>query len=322
MANILVTGATGFVGTKLCAVLRREGHVLSGTTRDSNTRAGPENIPLNLVGEIGPETDWSRALVGAEIVVHLAARVHVMREESGTPLDAFRRTNRDGTRSLAAQSARAGVRRMIFVSTVKVHGEESRERAFHESDPPAPKDAYSVSKWEAEQAITDVAAETGLEFVILRPPLVYGPGVKGNFLDLLRACARGRPLPLGKIENRRSLINVMNLAEAIAGCVTHPGIIGETFLLRDDESLSTPELVGRTADALGAHIRLLKIPIWALRAAGMMAGRRSAIDRLTESLVVDDSKIRRMVGWSPTITVDRGLAETADWFLKNQIQLL
>lgn len=315
MTRILITGATGFVGRTLCAALRQGDHLLTGTTRDAALRAGPGNIPLNVIGDIGPDTDWSRALAGAEIVIHLAARTHVMKEDARDPLAEYRRINRDGTRHLAASAAAAGVKRLIFLSSIKVNGERTDAEPFRESAPPQPEDGYGISKWEAEQALTETAASSELETVIIRPPLIYGPGVKGNLLSLLRACAAGRTLPLGAIANRRSLISVQNLCDAITRCIDHPDAVGKTFLIRDGEDLSTPALFQRTANALGTRVRLLSVSPKLLRLAGKLAGRAGAIGRLTESLTVDDSLIRETLGWAPPFTVDRGLATMAAWFL-------
>ncbi|NQV56422.1 MAG: NAD-dependent epimerase/dehydratase family protein [Rhodospirillales bacterium] len=318
MSRILITGATGFVGRALAAELRKAGHLLSGTTRRPNLGQGPSDVPLYQIGEMGPDTDWSTAISGAEIVVHLAARVHVMKETSNQSLALFRATNTDGTRRLAETAARAGVRRFIFLSTVKVMGEETAGAPFKETDSAMPSDAYAISKWDAEQALTDISVRAGMEAIILRPPLAYGPHVRGNFLSLLKICARGFPLPLASINNTRSLLSVGNLASAIATAAAHPAAANGAYLLSDGEDLSTPDLIRRTAHALGRKARLYQLPIPLLEAAGALIGRREAIKRLTGSLSVDSAKFAATFGWRPRQSVDEGLAETADWFLNSR----
>jgi UDP-glucose 4-epimerase len=314
MANILITGALGFVGRALTVRLRRDGHRLSGTTRDAERRAGAQEIPLHLVPPFDGETDFSRIVAGAEIVIHLAARVHVIKERAADPLAQFRHTNRDGTRNLAMASAKAGVKRFIFISTAKVMGEDSGAGAFTDAMSPAPEDAYALSKWEAEQALAEVAAGTGLEIVILRPPLVHGPGVEGNLATLLKACARGLVLPFGTVANRRSLIHVDNLADAIAACLTDPRAAGERFLLSDGEPVSTPELAAKLARGLGRRPRLLNVPPGLLLFLGRLIGRSGEVRRLIGSLVVDDARFRGTLDWSPPVSRDAGLEETAMWY--------
>lgn len=280
----------------------------------------PEDVPwlanadARVVGEVGPETAWQGVLAGVDTVVHLAARVHVMKDTASDPLALHRRTNRDGTRRLADEAARAGVRRLVFLSTVKVHGERTPDAPFTEEDVPAPQDPYAISKWEAEQALHEVAARSSLQVVVLRPPLVYGPGVKGNFLSLLKLCDRGLPLPVGCIRNRRSLLAVQNLADAICRCIDAPGAAGGTFLARDGTDFATPDLVRAIAAALGRTVRLLPVPVAVLRMAGEIPGIGAAVGRLLDSLAVDDGKLRRTLGWTPPLTITDALAATAEWF--------
>lgn len=307
--TVLVTGANGFVGRAVRTVLRQAGHATLPAVRRPSGLAEER-----VVGDIDPATDWRAALSGVESVVHLAARVHVMNDSAMDPLTAFRSINTAGTLNLARQCAAAGVRRFVFVSSVKVNGEE-RAAPYTEADAPAPEDAYALSKWEAEQGLRQIAAETGLEVVILRPPLVYGPGVGANFLALLRAVARGMPLPLGAIDNRRSLIYVGNLAAAILCCLEHPAAAGKTFLVSDGEDVSTSGLVRRMAAALGRPARLLPVPPALLRFAARLAKKSALAIRLLDSLTVDSSAIRRELGWSPPFTLDEGLRETAAWYL-------
>lgn len=314
MSKILITGATGFVGAAICRLLRQQGHMLSGTTRDGDRRAGPENAPLYHVPEIGPDTDWSHPVSGADAVIHLAARVHVMKDKDADPLTASRRVNRYGTESLAKAAAAAGAKRFIFMSTTKVMGELSGGHPFAESDPPQPVDPYGISKWEAEQALAEVGKNTGMEIVILRPPLVYGPGVKGNFRSLLKACDKKWPLPLGRVNNQRSLIYVDNLAHAIASALAHPDAAGRTYFVSDGEDVSTSELIRRMADALEKPANLVNFPLFWLKMAGRLTGKSAAIERLTGSLTVNSEMIRRDLGWTPTHSMTDGLAATALWY--------
>jgi nucleoside-diphosphate-sugar epimerase len=248
--------------------------------------------------------DLSGALAGIDTVIHLAARAHVMRDASLDPLSEFRKVNVAATRNLACQAAAAGVKRMIFMSSIKVHGECGR---FSESDAPAPQDAYGVSKHEAETTLREIAGQSRLEFVIVRPPLVYGPGVKANFQALIGAVARGLPLPLGAINNCRSLVSRDNLVDFVLRCTSHPAAANEAFLVSDGEDLSTPELVRRLARAMGRPARLVPIPPAILRGGAAMLGRRAMAQRLLGSLQLDISKARRVLEWSPPFSVDEGL---------------
>jgi len=303
-----VTGAGGFVGTALCRTLVARGHDVVGAVRRG--RLALPGVATVEVGDVGPDTDWGAALAGVETVVHLAARVHVMNDRTGDPLAEYRRVNVDGSRRLAERAATAGVRRLVHVSSVKVHGDASLERPFTERDPAAPGDPYGISKAEAENAMAAVAAATGMDLVMVRPPLVYGPGVKGNFHTLVAALRRGLPLPLAGVVNRRSLIFVGNLADALALCAEHPAAAGETFLVRDGEDVSTPQLVRKLGKALGRPARLIAVPTGMVRLAAWLLGRSGAADRLFGSLAVDDAEIRRRLGWRPPFTLDEGLTRT------------
>lgn len=310
----LVTGAAGFVGSALCRELSASGFSVRAAVRTASPPL--PGIEQAVVGTIGPETDWREALDGIDAVVHLAARVHVMRDRSSDPLSAFRRVNVAATERLARTAAAQGVGRLVFVSSIKVNGEStSPGRAFSEQDSPAPADAYGQSKWEAEQMLRRIASEAGLESVILRPPLVYGPGVKANFLNLMTLIARGIPLPLGGIANRRSLLYLGNLTDAIRVCLSDDRAANRTFLLSDGEDLSTPDLIQRLAHALHRPSRLLPIPRWLLASGARLVRQTAAFERLTGSLVIDSSLIRQTLDWSPPCSVDQGLAETAQWFL-------
>lgn len=301
--KLLLTGATGFVGRGLCERLERDaGWTVCALVRGPRCDLPRSMKPL-LVDDLAT-ADLRGALAGIDAVIHLAARAHVMRDASPDPLAEFRKMNVAATRNLARQAAAAGVKRMIFMSSIKVHGECGR---FSESDAPAPQDAYGLSKLEAETALREIAGQSRLEFVIVRPPLVYGPGVKANFQALIGAVARGWPLPLGAIDNCRSLVSRDNLVDFVLRCTTHPAAANESFLVSDGEDLSTPELVRRLARAMGRPARLLPIPSAILRGGAALLGRRAMAQRLLGSLQLDISKARRVLEWSPPFSVDEGL---------------
>jgi nucleoside-diphosphate-sugar epimerase len=277
----------------------------------------PKNLPASVqaapIESIGHDTDWSAALTGIDTVIHLAARVHVMDEASGDPLTSYREVNVAGTENLARQAAAHGVRRLVFLSSVKVHG-EATEIPYQEHIHPAPQDPYGVSKLEAETVLHQITAETGLEVVIIRPPLVYGPGVKANFLNLLKIVESGLPLPLASITNARSLVYLGNLIDAIITCTKHPKAAGQTFLVSDCKDVSTPMLIRQVANALGRPVRLFPFPPSLIHLAGNLTGKSMAVDRLLGSLVVDSGKIQQELGWKPPFTMAEGLAVTAKWY--------
>jgi len=307
--NILITGANGFVGRALCAELLRCGHAVRGALRQEGGRALMEGVGPIVVGAINADTDWKAALATCNVVVHLAARVHVLDDTASDPLAAFRSTNTVATLNLARQAAQAGVKRFVFISSIKVNG-EGRDAPYRETDAAAPEDAYAISKWEAEQGLRQIERETGMEVVILRPPLVYGPGVKANFQRLLQVVRRGWPLPLGAIHNRRSLLYLGNFVDAIRLGIEHPAAAGQTFLLDDGEPVSTPQLIRALARAMGRPARLLAVPVGMLEFAGALLGKRAAVARLTGSLWVDGSAIRTHLGWVPPFSMAAGLAAT------------
>lgn len=310
--RFLVTGAKGFVGSTLCDELAARGLAYRAATRSTT-----EGAPFYACGELGAATSWLPALEHIDVVIHLAARVHVMRDAAVDPLSEFRRTNVEATVNLARQAVEAGVRRFVFVSSIKVNGEWSPPgEAFSEADVPAPADAYALSKWEAEQALLRLSAETGLEVVIVRPPLVYGPGVRANFLQLLRRVHGGWPLPLKAITNKRSLLFVGNLADALILCATHDEAAGETYLLDDGNALSSSELVAAIARSLGVPNRDFAVPLWLLNAAARVLRRQAMVERLTGSLVLSNQKITTQLGWRPPYTVDDGLRLTAQWYTR------
>jgi nucleoside-diphosphate-sugar epimerase len=311
-ASVLVSGANGFVGRVLASTLTRRGYAAYFAVRAANSRnQGNERV----IGAISGSTDWSAALRNVDVVIHLAARVHVMDDVSIDPLAEFRKVNVQGTENLARQAAKAGVKRFVFVSSIKVNGEQTVSgQKFSEDNVPAPSDAYGISKWEAEQALHQISRETGLEVVILRLPLVYGPGVKGNFIQMMKAVSAGIPLPLASVRNSRSLVYLGNLVDALIACATHPAAAGQTYLISDGEDVSTPELLRRLAGALGVPARLFPFPPSLLKFAGMLTGKSAQVDRLLGSLQVDSSKIRQELGWQPPFSMAQGLKATAEWY--------
>jgi nucleoside-diphosphate-sugar epimerase len=311
--RVLVTGANGFVGQALCRRLVAAGYDVDGVVRRPSALA--DGVVERRIAGLGPETPWDDLLDGVDAVVHLAARVHVMKDRAADPAAAFRRVNTEATLALAAAAIRRSVGQFVTISSIKVNGEVTRPgHPFTALDPPAPDDPYGQSKWAAEQGLARLVADGPMGVTIFRPPLLYGPGVKGNFLRLMRAVAAGWPLPLGAIDNRRSLLGVANLADAIARVLAGPATGCRTYLLRDGEDVSTPELIRRMAGALGRPARLFALPVGAMRGIGAVTGRRGAVDRLTGSLTVDDQTFRSRYEWTAPETLDQGLAVTAAWF--------
>jgi len=309
----LVTGVNGFIGAAVFAALKKKQVAVRGTVRSFATKGSIA------VGDIGPDTDWLSALNGVDTVIHTAARVHIMSETVDDPLAAFRKVNVEGARRLAEQAARHGVSRLIFISSIKVNGETAGEgddsEPYTSSSDVCPVDTYAQSKWEAEQVLHEVAQRTGLEVVIIRPVLVYGPGVKANFLSMMRWLDRGVPLPFGAIHNKRSLVALDNLVDLIVTCIDHPAAINQTFLVSDGEDLSTTELLLRMGEALGKPARLLPVPESLLKAGAMLLGKRDIAQRLLGSLQVDISKTKKILDWEPPVSVDEALKKTAEDFL-------
>jgi nucleoside-diphosphate-sugar epimerase len=306
---ILVTGANGFLGQALSLELRARKLAVRGALR-----AEAKGVEVN-VGDIGPDTDWQEALVGVDVVVHTAARVHILSDTAGDPLDQYRKVNVEGTLNLARRAVAASVKRFVFISSIKVNGEStSPGKPFTADDPPSPEDPYSISKWEAEVGLERLANEKGLEVVIIRPPLVYGPGVKANFLSLMRWINCGVPLPLGAVHNKRSLVALDNLVDLIITCITHPAAANQTFLAGDGEDLSTSELLRCVGKAMGKPVRLFPFPVSLLALGGRLLGKQNMIRRLTGSLQVDISSTKTLLDWNPPILAGQGLREMAQDF--------
>jgi nucleoside-diphosphate-sugar epimerase len=348
--NILVTGANGFIGRALCDKLLADGYQVRGAVRcAAQMTALPSGVEGVHVGDIGRKSDWSEALNGIDVVVHLAARVHVMHESAADPLAAYREVNVEGTKCLAIAAANAGVKHFVYISSVKVNGESTEDKSrdqgpgvrgqvknryqvsgrsgqgsggrrsvskqsFSEKDIPEPQDPYGISKLEAEQVLRYVSADTGLEVVILRPPLVYGPEVRGNFLRLLGIVWRGIPLPLASIKNRRSLIYIGNLVDAIINCMINPNAAGKTYLISDGEDVSTPELIRRIAYSMERPAMLYFFPPKFIQLAAKFFGKSAIVDRLVSSFTVNISKIKRDLDWNPLYTMEEGIRETVSWY--------
>jgi nucleoside-diphosphate-sugar epimerase len=307
--KILLTGATGFVGAALRQRLMLDQHSLVLVARQA--RADDDEVMT--VGELGPNTDWKRALNGCDVVIHLAARVHVMVERSINSASEFHYVNMGGTANLARQAAIAGVQRFVFLSTIKVNGESTQPgHPFSADDIPAPKDPYGVSKYEAEEALKIIAEQTGMEVVIIRSPLVYGPGVKANFEAMMRWVACGFPLPLDAVtQNRRSLVALDNLVDMITTCLNHSAAANQTFLVSDDDDLSTADLLRRIGLALGKPARLFHIPTDFLKLGAALINKQGVYQRLCGSLQVDISKTKQLLNWKPPLTIDEGLRRAA-----------
>ena len=350
MSRILVTGANGFIGSAVCPALAAAGHTVraavrrradsmadggqmvgghnfgghnfywhtvdgrQGKSADDGTRGEP-GIELCEIGDIGPDTDWIPALEDVEIVIHLAGRAHLP-TAAAHEIEAGVRVNVAGTGRLARQAASRGVRRLVFASSIKVHGDRSAESPFTEESPVRPGDPYGRSKWQAEKTLRQVEEDSGMAVVILRLPLVYGPGVKANFLRLLRWVEAGVPLPLGSIRNRRSMIGLGNLADFIRLCVKESSAAGETFLAADGVDLSTPELIRRIAGYFHRPARLVPVPPRMLVAGARLLGKSEIAQRLCGSLTVDIGKARRHLGWQPPVSIDEGLEQTVEWYIK------
>lgn len=314
MSQFLLTGANGFIGQALAGRLERDGAQVCGAIRGAAAEPSGLHGCLRVTDDFANIGDVWPADLRADCVVHLAARVHVLNESAADPLAAFRRTNVAGTLRVAEAAARAGVRRFVYVSSIKAVAEQDDGAPLKETDVPEPLDPYGVSKLEAELALREYCAAIGMECVIVRPPLVYGPGVRANFLALMDTLARGVPLPLGAVHARRSLISVDNLVDALVECARRPEAAGQTFHVGDGADLSVPELLRTLARHLQVPCRLIPVPVSWLRAAGRLTGRTEQVSRLVGGLSVDIRHIGNTLGWTPPMPVDEGLRATANWY--------
>lgn len=312
--KVLVTGASGFVGQSLIEALKKHNISMVGVGRELTTSNADVSFS---VSDYCANDVWQKPLSGCDVVVHLAARVHVLHDLAVNPLEEFLTVNLHGTVNLAKQAAKAGVKRFVYVSSVKVNGEYTENNKFTEYDTPNPQDSYAFSKWQAEQALRVIEKESGMEVVILRPPLIYGAGVKANFASLLKLVDKGLPLPLGSIKNQRSLIYLGNLVDAVITCITHPLAVGQTYLVSDAEDVSTPQLIEKIATAFNKAYVTFPFSVSIMYCLSKLIGKSSAIDRLTQSLVIDSSKIRKELGWHPPFTMAQGLKHTIVWYQKS-----
>ncbi|MEC9040539.1 MAG: SDR family oxidoreductase [Pseudomonadota bacterium] len=304
--NILLTGATGFVGSRLAdLLLHRTSHQLTSAVRRQGTVVCGQEV---VVDSLNADTDWSKAVLNQEVVIHAAARAHVMSDQSSDPIEEYRKVNVEGTLNLARQSVEAGVQRFVYISSIKVNGEQTAPgKPFTEWDAPAPSDPYGVSKMEAEEGLMELARNTELEVVIVRPPLVYGPGAKGNFASMIKLIEKSVPLPLGAIHNKRSLVSLDNLVDLIITCMDDPAAANQVFLAGDGEDLSTTELLQGVANAMGKRSRLVPLPAGLLMFGATVLGKKAMAQRLLGSLQVDISKARNLLGWHPPLSVKEGL---------------
>ncbi len=319
MSRVLVTGATGFVGNRLCKTLTEAGYnVRAGFRRPypyNNDLAVQESV---VVGDIGSNSKWEDALQDVDCVIHLAARVHVMKEVDGDPLAAFLEVNSEGTVCLAEQAAGLGVKRFVYVSSIKVNGEETSHTSFAADDQPNPQDFYGVSKAEAELRLQEISSRTGMAVVIVRPPLVYGSGVRGNFLRLMKLVEHGIPLPFAMVNNTRSMITLKNLTDLLVKCLEHPKAVGEIFLVSDGIDWSTPGLIRSIAQNMDVPARLFPVPLLLLMVAGRITGQWGAISRICSSLQVDFSKTQELLEWTPSQSPEEGIQEAVAWYLRKK----
>jgi nucleoside-diphosphate-sugar epimerase len=317
MKKILVTGVNGFIGKNIYKDLIKLNYFVRGAVRNLDTALIKGDTKYISVGNIDVETKWSNALEGVDCVIHCAGKTHVINKKD--ELDIYRTVNREGTKHLAEQAVKAGVKRLIFLSSVKVNGETTfGSLILKHNDISQPEDAYGISKWEAEQALLEISKQTGLEVVIIRPPLVYGEGVKGNFLRLLDLVYKQIPLPFAKINNLRSFVGLDNLIDLIICCIDHPKAGGKTFLVSDGEDLSTLDLIRKLSKFMNKSPRLFQVPQLIIQLIGRLVGKSSEVKRLLGSLRVDNSYTSEILGWSPALSLDESLEKTVRWYLKNR----
>ena len=303
MSKVLITGASGFVGQELCTVLEDAGLTIIPVFRSAVQDPG-KRIRKALVGKnLDVSTDWTNEFADIDVVIHLAAKVHVMSSDDSVSLGSFRKTNVEGTRKLAEQAAQSGVKRFVYLSSIKVNGKRTDNNPFVAEQTPQPEGSYAISKLEAETVLRDIEKETGMEVVIIRPPLVYGPGVKGNLAALARLIKKGIPLPLRSVTNRRDLVSIFNLCDLIRVCCSHPAAAGDTFLVSDGETISTADLVLYMSKGLNRKARLFSVPVWVLHIAAGLLGKVDKLEKLTGDLQINMSKTQQVLGWKPPVTV-------------------
>jgi len=308
MKKVLVTGASGFVGRALSFALLEQGHTVRAVVRSADSISPSEGLDVVELQSLDANTDWLTAVNGQQIVIHAAARAYSMTDKAADSLREYRLVNVEGTLNLARQAVGAGVRRFIFISSIKVNGEQTTGgNRYRAEDLPAPEDAYGISKYEAEQGLMQISDNTGLEVVIIRPPLVYGPGVKGNFSSIMRVVKKGFPLPLGAINNKRSLVGIDNLVDLIITCIDHPAAVNQVFLAGDGEDLSTTELLRGVAKAAGISPCLIPVPTSILIFLALIFDKKAMAQRLLGSLQVDVTKAHGLLGWTPPLSVEEGL---------------
>lgn len=314
MNKILVTGATGFVGRHLCEMLSKKGLTVIGAVRSLPADGEPPGYELRAVGDIAENVDWDPILDGVDGVIHLAARVHVMHEQDNDPLAAFRRVNVLGTEKLLRSANMRTVKRVVYVSSIKVHGDATTASPFSAADTPDPSDPYAQSKLEAEHKLEAIGADVGFETVVIRPPLVYGPGVGGNFLRMMQIVDRRLPMPLASVDNRRSLVYVDNLCDLICECLGNPAAPGKRFLVSDNADVSTPDLIRLIAASMSRPARLFPVPLRLLGLAAKLTGRSAEVSRLIGSLQLDVSGTTQALGWRAPVSLDDGIDATVKWY--------
>jgi nucleoside-diphosphate-sugar epimerase len=318
MSKILITGGTGFVGKNLSQNLKLKKYRVHMSKRTHQSKA-LDGVKYFNIDEIDSKTKWKDCLAGVDYVVHCAATVNFIKTENISSLNTYQRVNVEGTRNLAEQAAFLGLKRFIFLSSVKVNGEKTiGSSSFKYNDISKPENAYSISKWKAEQALLEISKQTGLEVVIIRAPLVYGEGVKGNFLSLLDSVYKQVPLPFANINNLRSFIGIDNLIDLIICCINHPNAAGKTFLVSDGQDISTPNLIRKVSRLMNKSSRVFPVPQSIIKLLGLLVGKSLEVKRLLESLRLDNSYTREILGWSPVLSLDEGLEKTVRWYLKNR----
>ncbi len=315
--KILITGATGFVGRVLAQQLLKNGHNLVATCRNQPVNNDAAIRYVN-TSSIDGATNWDPFLDGVEVVVHLAGRAHILSEQSADPLEEFRKVNTAGTLNLATCAAKTGIKRFVFLSSIGVNGNQTT-KPFDEESPPNPVEPYALSKLEAEKGLRNISENSAMEYVIIRPPLVYGPNSPGNFLALLKLTSRNLPLPFGMINNKRSFIGVDNLADFLTQCIQHSGARNKTFLISDDSDISTPELIRTLAEGMHKKAFLFPVPYQLLLSLTAMIGKSSALEKLCGNLQVDANFARNTLNWKQPVAQSQGLKDTASWYMSSKL---